>query len=115
MVLIAHWTCCTWQMLHTYFSSSSSSAAHSWSFDAIAARDVPTLYLQTLYSALLLMLSNDVSPQNNIERAYCSVVLVLGACFYAIVVGNMSFLVTSMGPTAARHVQTKTIITESAR
>jgi hypothetical protein len=113
MLLIAHWICCAWQILHASFRGAG--GTRSWSLDAAAAGDVPTLYLQALYSALLLMLSNDVGPQNDIERAYCSVVLVLGACFYAIVVGNMSFLVTSMGPTAARHVQTRAIIAESAR
>lgn len=29
---------------------------------------------------------NDINPKNDIERVYCTIVLVIGACFYAIIV-----------------------------
>ncbi len=53
--------------------------------------------------------------QNNIERLYCTGILVIGACFYAIVVGHMSLLVNNMNPTASRHKFKKDIINNTVR
>ena len=48
-------------------------------------------------------MGDSVGPRNNIEYAFCCVVLVVGACFMAAVIGNMAFLVSNMNVTAARH------------
>ncbi len=58
---------------------------------------------------------NDVFPANDVERLYCTLVLVMGACFYAIVVGNMSLLVNNLNPTASRHRFKKDIIVNTIR
>lgn len=58
---------------------------------------------------------NDIGPENDVERVYCTGVLVLGACFYAIVVGNMSLLVNNLNPTASRHKFKKDIVNNTVR
>lgn len=58
---------------------------------------------------------NVCALQNNIERLYCTGILVIGACFYAIVVGHMSLLVNNMNPTASRHKFKKDIINNTVR
>ena len=61
------------------------------------------------------MIGNDVMPGNSLERAFCSIVLAIGACFYAIILGNISLLVTNLAPTAARHRLKQDIVNNTVR
>ncbi len=53
--------------------------------------------------------------QNNIERLYCTGILVIGACFYAIVVGHMARLDNTITPTPRRHTYNTDIINTPVR
>ena len=61
------------------------------------------------------MIGNDTNPQNDIERLYCCFVICAGACFYAIILGNISLLVNNMDPTASRHRLKKDITSNTIR
>ena len=61
------------------------------------------------------MIGNDVTPGNDLERLFCCFVLAVGACFYAIILGNISLLVTNVAPTAARHRLKKDIVNNTIR
>ncbi len=60
-------------------------------------------------------MGDNVTPQNNWEYIFCCVVLVIGACFMATVVGNMALLVSNMNITAARHRTKMDLITDTVR
>lgn len=52
---------------------------------------------------------------NSVEAIYCCVVLVVGACFMATVVGNMALLVTNMNATTVRNNASKDRVTDAVR
>jgi hypothetical protein len=54
-------------------------------------------------------------PYITLYTTGCSIMLVLGANFYATVVGNMSLLVSNLNATAARHTQRAEMIQEAMR
>ncbi|GFR48528.1 hypothetical protein Agub_g10423 [Astrephomene gubernaculifera] len=110
MALVAHWVSCLWFMLYRMTHGSL-----NWSYDLLSNAQTMTYYLEAYLQSFLLMIGNDISPQNNIERLYCTGILVIGACFYAIVVGHMSLLVNNMNPTASRHKFKKDIINNTVR
>ncbi|GLI64818.1 hypothetical protein VaNZ11_008225 [Volvox africanus] len=110
MALVAHWVSCLWFMLYRLTHGSL-----DWSYDSLTNAKIMTFYLEAYLQSFLLMIGNDISPKNNIERLYCTGILVIGACFYAIVVGHMSLLVNNMNPTASRHKFKKDIINNTVR
>ncbi|EFJ47535.1 hypothetical protein VOLCADRAFT_91947 [Volvox carteri f. nagariensis] len=110
MALVAHWVSCLWFMLYRLTHGSL-----DWSYDSLSNAKIMTFYLEAYLQSFLLMIGNDISPKNNIERLYCTGILVIGACFYAIVVGHMSLLVNNMNPTASRHKFKKDIINNTVR
>lgn len=56
-----------------------------------------------------------IDANNDIEGVFCSVVLMVGACFMAIVVGNMALLVTNMNATTARNNSSKDRVTDAVK
>ncbi|KAG2491337.1 hypothetical protein HYH03_010341 [Edaphochlamys debaryana] len=110
MALVAHWVSCLWFMLYRILHGN-----YVWSYDALTNAKTMTYYVEAYLQSFLLMIGNDINPQNNIERLYCTGILVIGACFYAIVVGHMSLLVNNMNPTASRHKFKKDIINNTVR
>ena len=52
---------------------------------------------------LLTQMGDNVGPKNNTELIFCAVVLIIGACFMAAVVGNMAVLVSNLNATTARN------------
>eukprot|EP00873_Tetraselmis_striata_P036314 jgi/Tetstr1/456578/TSEL_043296.t1 len=110
MCLIAHWIACTWHFLYNSFSSL------PWIFTSFEeGPDPPASYLVAFYHAFVLMMGDNVGPQNNIEYIFCCVVLVVGACFMATVVGNMALLVSNMNVTAARHRTKMDMVSDAVR
>ncbi|GMH39832.1 hypothetical protein BSKO_07736 [Bryopsis sp. KO-2023] len=109
MCLIAHWIACTWRMLYIF----SPAHIHWRLFDD--DESIATQYMETYYRSFLLMVGDNVEPNNNVERSFCCVVLVLGACFYATVVGNMALLVNNLNATSARHNKRKDVLQDAVR
>lgn len=110
MALVAHWVSCLWFMLFRLFKNDA-----EWSFDLMPNAQLMTYYVEAYLQSFLLMIGNDIGPLNNMERLYCTGILVIGACFYAIIVGHMSLLVNNMNPTASRHKFKKDIINNTIR
>ena len=63
----------------------------------------------------MLMIGNDINPGNDIEKVYACLVLCVGACFYAIIMGSISLLVNNLDPTASRHRLKRDIINNTIR
>eukprot|EP00198_Chlamydomonas_reinhardtii_P002372 XP_001691708.1 predicted protein [Chlamydomonas reinhardtii] len=106
MALVAHWVSCLWFMLYRITHGNL-----QWSYDLLTNAKIMTYYVEAYLQSFLLMIGNDINPQ----RLYCTGILVIGACFYAIVVGHMSLLVNNMNPTASRHKFKKDIINNTVR
>ncbi|KAL6749390.1 hypothetical protein V8C86DRAFT_2849289 [Haematococcus lacustris] len=112
MASVAHWVACMWHLLYKLLQSS----WLDWTFDSIGSGTGELTYFLFAYlNSFLLMIGNDMQPLNDYERLYSVFVLILGACFYAIIVGNISLLVNNMNPTASRHKFKKDIVQNTIR
>ncbi len=60
-------------------------------------------YLNAYYQSFLLMVGNVQPSYNNLERCFMIVVLIMGACFYSAMVGQMAVLVANVNAVAQRH------------
>ncbi len=49
------------------------------------------------------MVGNSQIAYNNLERVFMIMVLIMGACFYSAMVGQMAVLVANMNTVALRH------------
>mmetsp|Transcript_5229 Transcript_5229/g.11435 ORF Transcript_5229/g.11435 Transcript_5229/m.11435 type:complete len:751 (+) Transcript_5229:346-2598(+) len=114
IILVAHWITCLWFFMYRELRYS---MTYPWTFDNQLGDNSAeiTYYLQGYYNAFVLMIGNDIAPMNNVEVIYCTGVLIIGACFYAIIIGNVSLLVNNLNPTASRHKFKKDIINNAIR
>ena len=60
-------------------------------------------------------MGDNVNPVNSNEALFCSAVLIVGACFMAVVVGNMAMLVSNMNSTKVRNMHAKDRVTDAVR
>ncbi|KAG1666226.1 hypothetical protein FOA52_011526 [Chlamydomonas sp. UWO 241] len=114
ITLIVHWVACLWFFI---FRMTYIAIGHPWSFNEQVAPGSSsfTYFLQAFYNTFELMIGNDIIPGNSIEQLYCCFVMGLGACFYAIILGSISLLVTNMDPGATRHRLKRDIIHNTLR
>ncbi|CAG9460829.1 unnamed protein product [Pedinophyceae sp. YPF-701] len=115
MCMFAHWIGCG---LHLIGKTQFDDGKPSWIEDQLRPEeqnDKLSRYLQAYYLSFELLVGDNVGPTNNLERFYCSLVLLVGACFYASVVGNMALLVSNLNATAARHKHKQELVSDVIR
>eukprot|EP00798_Chlamydomonas_sp_ICE-L_P026420 gene26420-17519_t len=111
MIMAAHWVNCGWFFL---FRTLRYAVDEPWSMEMLGMNSsMVTYYLSGFHNTYMLMMGNDFYPGNNIEYVYAIFVQVIGACFYAIIIGNISLLINNMNPTNSRHNAKKDIINNS--
>lgn len=63
MCLIAHWTACIWHLLLIYNPD--------LEFSIPRSESLADEYLACFYGSFLLMVGDNINPENNIERIFC--------------------------------------------
>ncbi|EFJ50499.1 hypothetical protein VOLCADRAFT_88911 [Volvox carteri f. nagariensis] len=112
MLLLTHWAACVWY----YLSQEIQAGNLPWIFtvDCRCDRDRDK-YLYAFFRSFLVMLGDRPPAHNNVERMFVLVLLFLGACFYAIVMGSMTLLVSSMWSMASRHKHRAMMLQDALR
>lgn len=77
--------------------------------------DITTAYWVSLFRALLIMLGQDVEPNNTAERVFSTFSLIFGALYWATVVGIMSLLATNYNRTATEHRRERERVQDTLR
>lgn len=113
MCLMAHWIACGWHLIAISYEDSSPTWLDNMTPED--RRSVTSRYLESYYLSFVMMVGENIGPANDVERLYVSVVLLVGACFYASVVGNMALLVSNLNATNARHKHKQELVTDVVR
>ena len=77
--------------------------ALGWGHDEIAHSDATGKYAISVYITLLMLIGEDTSPENTNQRIFTSIVLLLGACFYATIFGSVALLVKNFDAQKAMY------------
>jgi hypothetical protein len=106
MIFMSHWLACVWYMMYQFCTFPEGQSIYDWSF-YVASEDgsIPAYYLNAYYQSFLLIVGNYQVPSNNAERVFFIIVGILGTCFYAAAVGQMSVLIANMSIVSLRHKQ----------
>ncbi|KXZ48351.1 hypothetical protein GPECTOR_28g758 [Gonium pectorale] len=100
-ILVAHWTACVWHGMTEWLSG------WPWLFDELhKSGDVDLLaeYSSALYLSFVLVVGSDNLPaQNNLERAFMIAMLITGAVLYALIISNMAVLAANLNSLASRY------------
>ncbi|GFR50181.1 hypothetical protein Agub_g12322 [Astrephomene gubernaculifera] len=103
LLLAGHWTACAWHGLSEWLTG------WTWMFEELPGPTPGSLlhqYSGAVYYAYVVVVGNDnsqVSPQNDVERLFVIVALLLGSVLSAVVVSNMALLVANHNSLANRY------------
>lgn len=113
MVLVGHWIACGWIAIVEGDGECEARALEP-PYDCVPGSHRET-YMAGLYAAFLSLVGSDVSPRTLNQRLFSSVTLLVGACFYATIVGNMALLVANFNITQTRQRQKLDMVVNAMR
>jgi len=108
MILVSHWLACGWVGLLSHDSKAEER-------DDYYPDDDAETYVAALYLSLCMLVGSDIRPLSFNQRLYCSFTLLVGACFLAVIVGNMALLVANFNLQQTRHRQKMDLLTDTMR
>lgn len=113
MVLLCHWLTCGWH----YIAWQLANKEPTWFYNLGRGKDdsLTARYLEGFYLMFCAMGGQNIVPVNNAERLYASIVLLIGAMFYATIIGNMALLVSNLNATNARHKHKQELVMDVVR
>ncbi len=101
VLLLVHWVACGWFLVAVLEGF----PADSWAVVAgIQDLDTGSQYLRSLYWGLVTTASvgfGDITPNRNPEYAFTLLVMLVGASMYALIIGSIASLVSSIDSTKA--------------
>ena len=108
--LCAHWTGCIFYLVCEY-EIETGAGGTTWSeaegLNHAAVGDAWQLpYCRALYLGLLILIGEDTAPRTQVELVITSVAMLLGACMYATLFGQMSLLIANFNRSAIRYQHT---------
>ncbi|GLC33903.1 hypothetical protein PLESTB_000816300 [Pleodorina starrii] len=114
MLLSTHWAACMWY----YLAFDEVRGNWPWIFTAGGCSGCSSdlgRYLFAFYRCFLILLGDRPQAYNNVERIFVLVLLLLGACLYAVIMGSMTLLVSNMWSMASRHKQRAAMLQDALR
>ena len=109
LIFIGHLFGCFWNYTSSNFVSAEDEAnGFVWYKNPLVDiddDDVNSKYIASLYWAFTTMTTvgyGDVTPQNDAERIYCTVIMVMGATIFGYIVGSVGALAINVNGAPAR-------------
>jgi hypothetical protein len=77
--------------------------------------DIRGRYLNMLYTAFLMLIGEGMDMETSLERAFGALVVLIGTIVTAVIVGNVSFVVSNQNSTQFQYQQKVDMITDEMR
>ena len=116
LVLVGHWTGCVFFFL---LNLENEYGYNTWMETNVGliveGENISGRYLNMLYTAFLMLIGEGMDMETSLERAYGSLVVLIGTIVTAVIVGNVSFVVSNQNSTQFLYQQKIDMITDEMR
>ena len=116
LILVGHWTGCVFFFL---LNLENQYGYNTWMETNVGlivdGEDIRGRYLSMLYTAFLMLIGEGMDMETSLERAYGTVVVLIGTIVTAVIVGNVSFVVSNQNSTQFLYQQKIDMITDEMR
>ncbi|KXZ44546.1 hypothetical protein GPECTOR_65g164 [Gonium pectorale] len=113
LMLVSHWAACIWHGLSEWVDE------FPWLFsDLLVSSSLFQQYSVSIYYSYVLVVGSDnpqPPPQNNLERCFMIVALVLGSIMSALVISNMAMLVANYNSLSSRYAGKAALAADALR
>jgi CRP-like cAMP-binding protein len=115
----SQWRCVTHVCLFCFSSSNLRYGYNTWMEHnvglTVAGDDIPSRYLTMLYTAFLMLIGEGMDMETDVEKAYGAFVVLVGTIVTAVIVGNVSFVVSNQNSTAFQYQSKIDMISDEMR
>ena len=116
LVLVGHWTGCVFFFL---LNLENEYGYNTWMETNVGliveGENISGRYLNMLYTAFLMLIGEGMDMETSLERAYGTLVVLIGTIVTAVIVGNVSFVVSNQNSTQFLYQQKIDMITDEMR
>ena len=116
IMLVAHWTGCLFFFL---MHMENQFGYGTWMEDnwglIVEGDDIGNRYIILFYTAFLMLLGEGIGPVTGLEKLYATLALLIGTIVTAVIVGNVSFVVSNQNSLKYQHQSRIDRITDEMR
>ena len=116
LILVAHWVGCAFFFI---IGLEDEWGANTWMEHNVGliqpGEGIASRYLYMLYTSFLMLIGEGMDMETDIERAYGSFVVLVGTIVTAVIVGNVSFVVSNQNSTAFQYQSKIDMISDEMR
>ena len=114
LILVAHWTGCFFFFLCQIEDEYGHSTwmEHNIGHVGHGEVDVSSNYMTLLYTGFLMLIGEGMDMETDVEKLYGSMVVLVGTIVIAVIVGNVSFVVSNQNSTSAQYQSKIDMITD---
>ena len=116
LILVGHWTGCVFFFI---LNLENQFGYNTWMETNVGlivdGDDIRGRYLNMLYTAFLMLIGEGMDMETSLERAFGALVVLIGTIVTAVIVGNVSFVVSNQNSTQFQYQQKVDMITDEMR
>ena len=116
LILVGHWTGCVFFFI---LNLENQYGYDTWMETNVGlivdGDDIGARYLNMLYTAFLMLIGEGMDMETSLERAYGALVVLIGTIVTAVIVGNVSFVVSNQNSTQFLYQQKVDMISDEMR
>lgn len=116
LILVGHWTGCVFFFI---LNLENQYGYDTWMETNVGlivdGDDIGARYLNMLYTAFLMLIGEGMDMETSLERAYGALVVLIGTIVTAVIVGNVSFVVSNQNSTQFQYQKKIDMITDEMR
>ena len=116
LILVGHWTGCVFFFILNLENQFGYDTWMETNVGLIVDGDnIGDRYLNMLYTAFLMLIGEGMDMETSLERAFGALVVLIGTIVTAVIVGNVSFVVSNQNSTQFQYQQKVDMITDEMR
>ena len=116
LILVAHWVGCFFFFL---MGIQSSTGRGTWMEENVGliqpGEDIPGRYVTMLYASFLMLIGEGMDMETDLEKLYGAFVVLVGTIITAVIVGNVSFVVSNQNSMSFQYRAKIDMVTDEMR